>query len=379
MPNKEDCTMEYHFTGTDNSPDFTFIADGIIDGTGKVVSYSVVKSIKVKRKENESVLMITAEENDTKVEYCYSVAPKDEKELKKAIAEIEANYMKEQKGTHLSNWKITGVTVAIFLIVCGGGLGWYANSRKLADSKKPADSEMTSSQKVSVDNEPRIEFKETEVTKRTDTIYNCPEYTVYPTNINADKIVWTTTDESIAKVEKGMLYAGKEGTAQITATIDGNISASMTVNVKSKAKKTSTSSYNQSSDKNSSTYSSRPSWITGGPGSSSTKKSTGKSSNQEYQNALTKGLSYARNLHMSKKAVYDQLTSSYGEGFSVDAAQYAIDNMTGVDWNANALEKAKQYYYNMSMSKSAVYDQLTSEYGEQFTASQAQYAIDHLD
>ena len=100
---------------------------------------------------------------------------------------------------------------------------------------------------------------------------------------------------------------------------------------------------------------------------------------QEYQNALTKGLSYARNLHMSKKGVYDQLTSSYGEGFSADAAQYAIDNMTDVDWNANALEKAKQYYYNMSMSKSAVYDQLTSEYGEQFTASQAQYAIDHLD
>ena len=120
-------------------------------------------------------------------------------------------------------------------------------------------------------------------------------------------------------------------------------------------------------------------WATGGPGSSSTKKSAGKSSNQEYQNALTKGLQYANQLHMSKKAIYDQLTSSYGEGFPADAAQYAIDNMTGVDWNANALEKAKQYYYNMPMSKSAVYDQLTSEYGEQFTASQAQYAIDHLD
>lgn len=120
-------------------------------------------------------------------------------------------------------------------------------------------------------------------------------------------------------------------------------------------------------------------WTTGGPGSSSTKKSAGKSFNQEYQNALTKGLSYARNLHMSKKAIYDQLTSSYGEGFPADTAQYAIDNMTGVDWNANALEKAKQYYYNMSMSKSAVYDQLTSEYGEQFTTSEAQYAIDHLN
>ena len=100
---------------------------------------------------------------------------------------------------------------------------------------------------------------------------------------------------------------------------------------------------------------------------------------QEYQNALTKGLSYAQNLHMSKKGVYDQLTSSYGEGFSADAAQYAIDNMTGVDWNANALAKAQEYYTGMSMSKSAVYDQLTSEYGEQFTASEAQYAIDHLN
>ena len=111
-------------------------------------------------------------------------------------------------------------------------------------------------------------------------------------------------------------------------------------------------------------------------------KSTGNSSSetvtQEYKNALTKGLQYANQLHMSKKAIYDQLTSSYGEGFPADAAQYAIDNMTGVDWNANALAKAQEYYTGMSMSKSAVYDQLTSEYGEQFTASEAQYAIDHL-
>ena len=100
---------------------------------------------------------------------------------------------------------------------------------------------------------------------------------------------------------------------------------------------------------------------------------------QEYKNALTKGLQYANQLHMSKKAIYDQLTSSYGEGFPADAAQYAIDNMTGVDWNANALAKAQEYYTGMSMSKSAVYDQLTSEYGEQFTTSEAQYAIDHLN
>lgn len=29
--------MEYHFTGTGGSPDFTIIADGIIDGTGKFI------------------------------------------------------------------------------------------------------------------------------------------------------------------------------------------------------------------------------------------------------------------------------------------------------------------------------------------------------
>ena len=49
------------------------------------------------------------------------------------------------------------------------------------------------------------------------------------------------------------------------------------------------------------------------------------------------------------------------------------------DWNANALAKAKSYQSSMSMSKSAIYKQLTSDYGEGFTAEEAQYAIDHLD
>lgn len=33
----------------------------------------------------------------------------------------------------------------------------------------------------------------------------------------------------------------------------------------------------------------------------------------------------------------------------------------------------------MSMSKDAIYNQLVSEYGEKFTAEEAQYAIDNLD
>ena len=32
----------------------------------------------------------------------------------------------------------------------------------------------------------------------------------------------------------------------------------------------------------------------------------------------------------------------------------------------------------MSMSKDAIFDQLTSEYGDKFTSEEAQYAIDNL-
>lgn len=98
----------------------------------------------------------------------------------------------------------------------------------------------------------------------------------------------------------------------------------------------------------------------------------------EYKSALRKAKTYSDMMHMSKAGIYDQLTSEYGEQFTAEAAQYAIDNLDA-DWKANALEKAKSYQEQMAMSPSAIYDQLTSEYGEQFTAEEAQYAIDNLE
>ena len=98
----------------------------------------------------------------------------------------------------------------------------------------------------------------------------------------------------------------------------------------------------------------------------------------EYKSALRKAKLYADTMNMSKAGIYDQLTSEYGEKFTVEAAQYAIDNIT-VDWKENALKKAKLYQETMSMSPAAIYDQLTSEYGEKFTAEEAQYAIDNLN
>lgn len=98
----------------------------------------------------------------------------------------------------------------------------------------------------------------------------------------------------------------------------------------------------------------------------------------EYKSALTKAGSYSKIMHMSKAGIYDQLTAEYGEKFSPEAAQYAIDNVQA-DWNANALAKAKSYQDQMAMSPDAIRDQLTSEYGEKFTAEEADFAVQHLN
>ena len=81
-------------------------------------------------------------------------------------------------------------------------------------------------------------------------------------------------------------------------------------------------------------------------------------------------------MNMSKKGIYNQLTS-YVEGFSKAAAQYAIDNIDA-NWNENALKKAESYSSTMNMSKKGIYNQLTSSV-EGFTKSEAQYAIDNID
>jgi len=121
--------------------------------------------------------------------------------------------------------------------------------------------------------------------------------------------------------------------------------------------------------------------------SSSTNKTTQVSSNKagkksnvstEFQNSLIKAKSYSSMMHMSKQGIYDQLTSEYGESFSADAAQYAIDNLNA-NFNKNALKKAKSYSSTEHLSKQGIYDQLSSDAGEKFTADEANYAMQHIN
>lgn len=98
----------------------------------------------------------------------------------------------------------------------------------------------------------------------------------------------------------------------------------------------------------------------------------------EYTSALSQAGSYAKTMHMSKVGVFDQLTSEYGGQFTVEAAQYAVDNVEA-DWMANAAASGKSYQKMMSMSPAAIHDQLTSEYGGKFTVEEADYAVLHLN
>lgn len=97
----------------------------------------------------------------------------------------------------------------------------------------------------------------------------------------------------------------------------------------------------------------------------------------EYTSALAQADSYANTMHMSKQGVYDQLVSEYGGQFSAAAAQYAINNVQA-NWNNNALLTAEDYQNTMHLSPKAIYDQLTSSYGAKFTVDEANYAIQHL-
>ncbi len=98
---------------------------------------------------------------------------------------------------------------------------------------------------------------------------------------------------------------------------------------------------------------------------------------REHQNALRSAQNYVNIMSFSEKGLFEQLTSEYGDQYPEDAAQYAIENVE-VDYYEEALEAAKNYQEIMPMSDQELLEQLTSEYGDQYTKEQAQYALDNL-
>jgi hypothetical protein len=74
----------------------------------------------------------------------------------------------------------------------------------------------------------------------------------------------------------------------------------------------------------------------------------------------------------SRQGLIDQLSSEYGDKFSVDEATPAVDGLV-VDWNAEAAEAAQSYLELRGFSCQGLIDQLSSAYGDQFTLDEATF------
>jgi Host cell surface-exposed lipoprotein len=76
----------------------------------------------------------------------------------------------------------------------------------------------------------------------------------------------------------------------------------------------------------------------------------------------------------SAESLFKQLTSSYGNGFTAAQANFAI-NYLHPDWDQQAVEAAKGYMaLGTGFSRESLIQQLTSSYGNGFTYAQAEYA-----
>lgn len=91
------------------------------------------------------------------------------------------------------------------------------------------------------------------------------------------------------------------------------------------------------------------------------------------QNAVQAAHDYLSTTAFSKQGLTNQLSSSSGDGYSVQDAMFAVDGLN-VDWNAQAVKAAKDYLQTSSFSCQGMTDQLSSSSGDNYTAGQAQFA-----
>jgi hypothetical protein len=99
----------------------------------------------------------------------------------------------------------------------------------------------------------------------------------------------------------------------------------------------------------------------------------------EQQQAIDAAQNYlALGTGFSQEGLLKQLTSSYGNGFSKSDAEYAI-NYLKPDWDQQAVEAAQNYLkLGTGFSRSSLLQQLTSSYGSGFTEAQATYAVNKV-
>ena len=90
------------------------------------------------------------------------------------------------------------------------------------------------------------------------------------------------------------------------------------------------------------------------------------------KNAVRSANSYLDMTGFSRDGLISQLSSPYGDGYSLGDATAAVDSLS-VDWNAQAVRSAQQYLSMMGFSCRGLIDQLSSDAGDKYTVGQATY------
>jgi len=88
------------------------------------------------------------------------------------------------------------------------------------------------------------------------------------------------------------------------------------------------------------------------------------------RNALRSATDYLRLTGFSRQGLINQLSSNFGDRYSVEDATIAVDRLQ-VDWNAQAARSAQQYLAMSGFSCQGLISQLSSPYGENYTVEQA--------
>jgi hypothetical protein len=79
----------------------------------------------------------------------------------------------------------------------------------------------------------------------------------------------------------------------------------------------------------------------------------------------------------SRAGLIEQLSSSFGSGFSKADATFAVDYLK-VNWKEQAVLSAKEYLQTTHFSRAGLIQQLSSAYGSKFTRAEATYAADQV-
>lgn len=88
------------------------------------------------------------------------------------------------------------------------------------------------------------------------------------------------------------------------------------------------------------------------------------------RNAMRSANDYLKISGFSRQGLINQLSSDFGDRYSVEDATVAVDRLN-VDWNAQAARSAQQYLSLSGFSCQGLITQLSSSYGENYTVDQA--------